>query len=91
MPGPRTARWAIQDQGLLGKPIQFFIQRSDPRKPAPDLERTIISIRQRLVSQVHPGTRYSLIGARSILAELEALHICLLPSLRTIERVLQQA
>ena len=59
-----------------------------PRRIAPDLERTILTIRQRLASQVHPGTRYSLIGANSILAELEALHIRPLPSPRTIERVL---
>jgi putative transposase len=61
-----------------------------PRRIAPDLERTIISIRQRLVSQVHPGTRYSLIGASTIVAELQALHIRPLPSTRTIERVLQR-
>jgi putative transposase len=61
-----------------------------PRRIAPDLERTIVTIRQRLASQVHPGTRYSLIGASSILAELEALHIRPLPSARTIERVLER-
>jgi transposase InsO family protein len=54
------------------------------------LERTILSIRQRIESQIHPGTRYSLIGAQSILAELEALHIRPVPSPRTIERVLQR-
>jgi len=42
------------------------------------------------VSQAHPGTRYSLIGASTIWAELHALHIRPLPSLRTIERVLQR-
>jgi putative transposase len=59
-----------------------------PRRLAPDLERTILSIRQRLASQLHPGTRYSLIGASAILAELQALQIRPLPGLRTIERVL---
>lgn len=57
---------------------------------APDLERTIVTIRQRLASQRHPGTRYSLIGATAILAELKALHLRPLPSPRTIERVLQR-
>ena len=57
---------------------------------APELERTIITIRQRLESQTHPGTRYSLIGATVILAELKALHIRPLPCTRTIERVLQR-
>jgi hypothetical protein len=61
-----------------------------PRRIAPDLERTILTIRQRLASQTHPGTRYSLIGASSILAELQALYIRPLPSLRTIERVLER-
>src|SRR5574341_2348883 len=61
-----------------------------PRRIAPDLERAILSIRQRLASQTHPGTRYSLIGASAILAELQALHIRPLPSLRTVERVLQR-
>ncbi len=61
-----------------------------PRRIAPDLERTILMIRQRLTSQTHPGTRYSLIGASAILAELQALHIRPLPSPRTIERVLER-
>jgi putative transposase len=61
-----------------------------PRRIAPDLERTILTIRQRLTSQVHPGTRYSLIGASTIVAELEALQIRPLPSARTIERVLER-
>jgi transposase InsO family protein len=57
---------------------------------APELERSIITIRQRLESQTHPGTRYSLIGATVILAELKALHLRPLPCTRTIERVLQR-
>jgi len=61
-----------------------------PRRLAPEVERTILAIRERIESQTHPGTRYSLIGAQSILAELEALHIRPLPSLRTVERVLQR-
>lgn len=61
-----------------------------PPRLAPELERTIISIRQRLESPLHPHTRYGLIGASAILAELKALHIRPLPCLRTIERVLQR-
>ena len=61
-----------------------------PRRIAPDLERAILSIRQRLTSQTHPGTRYSLIGASAILAELQALQLRPQPSLRTIERVLER-
>ena len=61
-----------------------------PRRIAPDLERAILLIRQRLTSQTHPGTRYSLIGASAILAELQALQLRPQPSLRTIERVLER-
>jgi len=76
----------------LGPNGLFDLTRANvqPRRIAPDLERTIVTIRQRLVSQTHPGTRYSLIGASTIVAELQALHIRPLPSPRTIERVLQR-
>jgi hypothetical protein len=36
---------------------------------SPELERSILTIRRRLESAVNRGTRYSLIGADSILAE----------------------
>ncbi len=62
--------------------------RHQPSRIAPDLERTILSIRRRLESQLHPQTRYSLIGASTIRAELQALHVRPLPCERTIERVL---
>lgn len=61
-----------------------------PRRLSPELEQTILNVRQRLEAQVHPATRYSLIGAPAILAELEALHLRSLPSLRTVERVLHR-
>jgi len=56
----------------------------------PELERTILSIRRRLQAHATPATRYSLIGADAIRAELQALNIRPLPSRRTIERVLQR-
>ncbi len=76
----------------LGPTGLFDLTRAkvQPRRIAPDLERSILTIRQRLTSQTHPGTRYSLIGASAILAELQALQIRPLPSLRTIERVLER-
>lgn len=76
----------------LGPNGLFDLTRStaQPRRITPDLERSILNIRRRLTSQVHPGTRYSLIGAGSILAELQVLHIRPLPSVRTIERVLER-
>jgi len=56
----------------------------------PDLERTILSIRRRLQAHATPATRYRLIGAPAILAELKALGIRPLPCERTIERVLER-
>lgn len=57
---------------------------------SPEMERTILTIRKRLESTDHPQTRYALIGASTIQAELKALHIRAVPCARTIERVLQR-
>ncbi len=76
----------------MGAAGLFDLTRANHQPPriSPELERTILNIRRRLESQVHPQTRYSLIGASAILAELKALHIRPLPCERTIERVLQR-
>jgi hypothetical protein len=57
---------------------------------SPEIERTILSIRKRLESTYHPQTRYALIGASAIQAELKSLNIRAVPCVRTIERVLQR-
>ena len=57
---------------------------------SPEMERAILMIRKRLESTYHPQTRYALIGASSIQAELKALNIRAVPCTRTIERVLQR-
>lgn len=57
---------------------------------SPEMERTILMIRKRLESTYHPQTRYALIGASAIQAELKALNIRTVPCARTIERVLQR-
>ena len=57
---------------------------------SPEMERTILTIRKRLESTYHPQTRYALIGASAIQAELKALNIRSVPCARTIERVLQR-
>jgi putative transposase len=56
----------------------------------PELERAILSIRRRLQAHASPASRYSLIGAPVILAELKALGIHPLPCARTVERVLER-
>jgi hypothetical protein len=77
---------------MLGPNGLFDLTRSNvqPRRISPELERTSVGIRQRLAWQAHPGTRYNLIGASSILAELQILHIRPLPGVRTVERVLER-
>jgi transposase InsO family protein len=57
---------------------------------SPELERAILSIRRRLQAHATPATRYRLIGAPAILAELKALGTRPLPCVRTIERVLER-
>jgi putative transposase len=56
----------------------------------PELERAILSIRRRLQAHATPATRYRLVGAPAILAELKALGTRPLPCVRTIERVLER-
>lgn len=56
----------------------------------PHVERTIVSIRRRLEAHATPETRYQRIGAPTVQAELKALQVTPLPSLRTIERVLHR-
>src|ERR1700747_2458216 len=57
---------------------------------APEMERAILSIRRRLQAHASPATRYRLVGAPAILAELKGLGIRPLPNPRTIERVLRR-
>ena len=78
-----------QAMGVTGLYDQTRTNYQPPRI-SPDLERSILSIRRRLEAQHHPQTRYSLIGASAILAELKALHIHPLPCERTVERVLER-
>jgi putative transposase len=57
---------------------------------SPELERSILTVRRRLQAHATPATRYSLIGAPAILAELKVLDIRPLPCERTVERVLER-
>jgi putative transposase len=60
------------------------------RRIPPEPERTILSIRRRLQAHATPATRYCLIGAAALRAELKALGVRPLPCARTIERVLRR-
>lgn len=60
------------------------------RTPA-HIERAILAIRRRLAARATPQTRYALLGAPTIAQELKNLGFTPVPTLRTIERVLQRA
>ena len=60
------------------------------RTPA-HIERAILAIRRRLVAHATPQTRYALVGAATIHEELKSLGYTPVPTLRTIDRILQRA
>jgi transposase InsO family protein len=60
------------------------------RTPA-HIERAILAIRRRLAARATPQTRYALLGAPTIAQELKNLGFTPVPTMRTIERVLQRA
>jgi putative transposase len=55
------------------------------------IERAVLAIRRRLVARATPETRYALVGAPTIQQELKSLGYIPLPTLRTIERILERA
>jgi putative transposase len=57
----------------------------------PQIERAVCSIRRRLAARATPQTRYTLVGAVQIRAELKALGYAPLPALRTIEGIIARA
>ena len=54
------------------------------------IERAVLGIRRRLAAHATPQTRYAFIGAATIQEELKALGYTAIPTLRTIERILQR-
>jgi len=60
------------------------------RTPA-HLERAVLAIRRRLTARATPQTRYALLGAPTIVQEIKNLGFTPVPTLRTIERILQRA
>ena len=61
------------------------------RRTPPHIEHAVLSIRRRLAAHATPQTRYALMGAPTIHQELRALGYAPLPTIRTIERILQRA
>jgi len=86
MGGDDLPRLIWRELGERQNPLQQFTHVSVSEFTA----RQISEAAGAGASQTHPGTRYSLIGASAILAELQALHLRPFPSLHTIERVLER-
>jgi len=55
------------------------------------IERAVVAIRRRLEARATPETRYAFIGAPTLQQELKNLGYSPLPTLRTIERILERA
>jgi len=92
-PKPWLHQWwqrylALGPEGLydLTRANHRVVNRTPPR-----IERAVLSIRRRLAARATPETRYSVLGAATIRQALEGLGISPLPSLRTIERLLERA
>ncbi len=77
------------DEGAAGLRERSRAPHTAARLWSPDLRRAILEIRDRLVRRHGPRERYRLAGAPTIRYELACLGYETLPSLRTIERVLQ--
>ena len=79
------------DDGAAGLRERSRTPRSARRICTPEMRQAILEIRDRLMRRHGPRERYRLAGAPTIRHELEGLGYEALPSLRTIERVLQGA
>jgi hypothetical protein len=86
---PRRESGILSGRKRQGLSDRTRARHQDRQRIPPELERAILSIRRRLQAHAAPATRYSLIGATAIRAELKALGVCPLPFGRTVERVLQ--
>ncbi len=70
----------------LTRANQHVVNRTPPH-----IERAVLGIRRRLAAHATPQTRYALVGAATIQTELQTLGYAPLPTLRTIERILQRS
>jgi hypothetical protein len=92
----RSAVWFHQwwrryrEAGPEGLYDRTRANRHVARRPPPELERALLSVRRRLQAPAAPATRYRLIGAAAVRAERKVLGIRPLPCERTSERVLER-
>ncbi len=80
-----------QAEGASGLRDRSHAPSHNQRVVSDELRQTIVQVRDRLVRRHGPRERYRLAGAPTIRHELECVGYRPLPSLRTIERVLQAA
>ena len=79
------------EAGATGLYDTTYGRRQVTNRIPPHIERAVISIRKRLTKRTTAETRYGLVGAGQIRAELEKLDYTPLPSVRTIERIVNRA
>ena len=77
------------DEGAAGLRERSCAPQTASRICPSEIRQTILAIRDRLMRRHGPRERYRLAGAPTIRYELACLGYEMLPSLRTIERVLQ--
>jgi transposase-like protein len=63
---------------------------TSPQQLPDAVARAVVEVRHRLAAAATPATRYGLIGPQAIQGRLQELHIRPLPSVPTIQRILQQ-
>jgi len=80
-----------QSEGASGLRDRSRAPRHSRQVASPELRQTILTVRDQLMRRHGPRERYRLAGAPTIRHELACLGCVPLPSLRTIERVLQTA
>lgn len=93
----RTPQWfnkwwrRYMESGPAGLYDLTRANRQVANRTPPHIEKAVVSIRKRLAKRATSETRYGLVGATQIRAELEKLGYSPLPSARTIERIVNQA
>lgn len=96
-PLTRTAPWfhkwwrRYMESGPAGLYDTTRARRHVTNRTPPHIERAVISIRQRLAQRARAETRYGLVGATQLRAELTKLGYSPVPSMRTIERIVNSA
>jgi putative transposase len=79
-----------QAEGASGLRDRSHAPESSPQRWSGEMRQAILDMRDRLMRRRGPRARYRLAGAATIRHELACLGYDPLPSLRTVERVLQQ-